>query len=112
VREVYIGLSRPGRRTGAVMLVGDDGCLTGLFTDSDLARQLEQRRDADLDRPIGDVMTKRPMTIGPTALLEEAVQLLSQRKLSELPVIDEQDRPIGLLDITDLIGLMPIEHGT
>lgn len=112
VREVYIGLSRPGRRTGAVMLVDDDGCLTGLFTDSDLARLLEQRREADLDRPICDVMTKRPLTIGPAAILEEAVQLLSQRRLSELPVIDEQHRPIGLLDITDLIGVVPMEHGT
>lgn len=107
VREVYIGLSRPGRRTGAVMLVDDDGCLTGLFTDSDLARLLEQRRDADLDRPICDVMTRRPLTIGPAAILEEAVQLLGQRRLSELPVIDEQHRPIGLLDITDLIGVTP-----
>ena len=96
VREVYVGLSRPGRRTGAVMLVDDEGRLTGLFTDSDLARLLEQRRDADLDRPICEVMTANPLTIGVDAILEEAVQLLGQRHLSELPVIDAAppaDRP-------------------
>jgi len=110
VRQVFIGSSRPGRRTGAVMLVDDEGCLTGLFTDSDLARLLEQRRDADLDRAISDVMTVRPLTIGLDAILEEVVQLLSQRRLSELPVIDAQGRPVGLLDITDLIGMMPMER--
>jgi arabinose-5-phosphate isomerase len=110
VREVYVKLSRPGRRTGAVMLVDDDGRLTGLFTDSDLARLLEQRRDADLDRPICDVMTATPLTIGADAILEEVVQLLGQRRLSELPVIDDDRRPIGLIDITDLIGLAPVDR--
>lgn len=110
VREAYVTCRRTGRRVGAVLLVDDDGCLTGLFTDSDLARLLEQRRDADLDRPIRDVMTANPITIGPDAILEEVVQLLGCRRISELPVIDEQRRPIGLLDITDLIGLLPVEQ--
>jgi arabinose-5-phosphate isomerase len=107
VRDVFVGLSRPGRRTGAVMLVDEDGRLTGLFTDSDLARLLEQRRDADLDRPIREVMTARPLTIAADAILEEALQLLGVRRLSELPVIDADHRPIGLVDITDVIGLVP-----
>ena len=104
VRDAFVTLSRPGRRTGAVMLVDDHGRLTGLFTDSDLARLLEQRRDADLDRPISAVMTVNPLTIPGTAILEEAIQLLGQRRLSELPVIDDEHRPIGLIDITDLIS--------
>lgn len=109
IREVLTALCKPGRRTGAVMLVDDDGCLSGLFTDSDLARLLEQRRDAQLDRSIHEVMTVRPITIPETAILAEAVQILSQRRLSELPVIDSAGRPVGLLDITDVIGLMPAE---
>lgn len=107
VRNVLTGLRRPGRRTGAVILVDDDGRLSGLFTDSDLARLLEQRRDDQLDRPIAEVMTARPITIREDAILEEAVGLLSARRLSELPVVDTEDRPVGLLDITDLIGLIP-----
>ena len=110
VREVYITLSRPGRRTGAVMLTDDEGRLTGVFTDSDLARLLEQRRDGDLDRPIQDVMTRQPATVGREAILEEAVQLLSRRRLSELPVVDAEGRPVGLMDITDVIGLLPSEQ--
>ncbi|MDP1798489.1 MAG: KpsF/GutQ family sugar-phosphate isomerase [Planctomycetaceae bacterium] len=109
VREVLTGLQRPGRRTGAVILVDEQGHLSGLFTDSDLARLLEQRRDDQLDRPIVEVMTARPITIRDDAILEEAVGLLSARRLSELPVVDHEHRPVGLLDITDVIGLMPAE---
>jgi arabinose-5-phosphate isomerase len=111
VRDVFTTQCRPGRRTGAVMLVDDDGRLCGLFTDSDLARLLEQRRDRQLDRPIAEVMTAGPLTLSQEAILEEAVQLLSSRRLSELPVIDVDHHPVGLIDITDVIGLMPAEPG-
>ncbi|OYW20418.1 MAG: hypothetical protein B7Z55_07305, partial [Planctomycetales bacterium 12-60-4] len=72
VREVLTRLCRPGRRTGAVMLVDAEGRLSGLFTDSDLARLLEQRRDGQLDRPISEVMTAGPITIPETAILAAA----------------------------------------
>ena len=103
VRQVMIHLSRPGRRTGAVMLTNQSGRLTGLFTDSDLARLFENRRDEQLDQPIIHVMTRNPITVQPTVLLPEAIRLMSERKLSELPVIDEQRMPVGMLDITDVL---------
>jgi len=105
IREVFVALSRPGRRSGAVMLVDSTGRLAGLFTDSDLARLLEQRRDEQFDRPISEVMTARPLTIQPDAILEEVLQLLGARQVSELPVIDHNGCPVGLVDITDLIGI-------
>lgn len=105
IRDVFVTLSRPGRRTGAVMLVDADGRLSGLFTDSDLARLLERRRDQQFDRPISEVMTVNPLTVGPDAILEEVFQLLGARHVSELPVVDSQGSPIGLVDITDLIGI-------
>lgn len=107
IREVFVGKRKPGRRTGAVMLVDQAGRLAGVFTDSDLARLLETRRDHQLDRPIVEVMTSRPRTIMADALLSEAVDLLSRHHISELPVVDAEEMPIGLIDITDVISLMP-----
>ena len=43
----------------------------------------------------------------PEAMLKDAVELMSQQKLSELPVIDDTHSPVGLIDITDVIALMP-----
>jgi arabinose-5-phosphate isomerase len=87
------------------MLVDNDGRLAGLFTDSDLARLLETRNDAALDQPIASRMTVNPTTTRRGALLCEAMAVMSHRRISELPVIDDQRRPIGLLDITDLVSL-------
>jgi arabinose-5-phosphate isomerase len=109
VREVFANVQRTGRRTGAVMLLDDAGLLCGLFTDSDLARLFEQRRDAALDRPIADVMTPRPLTVPQGTRLSDAVEIFKKRKISELPVVDASGRPVGLLDITDVIGLVSQE---
>jgi len=103
VRTILIEQQRPGRRTGAILLVNDNGQLCGIFTDSDLVRLFEQHRETQLDRPISEVMTSDPCTIVRSALLPQALDLMSQRKLSELPVVDEQGRPVGLIDITDVI---------
>lgn len=107
VREVFVGLSTPGRRTGAIMLVDADGRLSGIFTDSDLARLFERRRDRELDAPIASVMTARPVVISGETLMSDAVALMAQRKISELPVVDSEGRPVGLLDITDVVALLP-----
>ncbi len=107
VREVFAQARRRGRRTGAVMLTDADGRLCGFFTDSDLARLFEQRRDAALDRPIREVMTPQPLTVPQGTRVADAVEVLRRARISELPVIDTQGRPVGLLDITDVIGLMP-----
>jgi arabinose-5-phosphate isomerase len=110
IREVLVSKGKPGRRTGAVMLVDSEERLAGLFTDSDLVRLLEARRENQLDRPISEVMTASPKCINFEAPLADAIAVLSQYRISELPVIDEQGQPMGLIDITDLIGLMPDER--
>ncbi|MFO0811000.1 MAG: KpsF/GutQ family sugar-phosphate isomerase [Gemmataceae bacterium] len=104
VRAVF-ARPRTGRRTGAIMLTEPDGRLAGFFTDSDLARLFESRGDAALDRPIREVMTADPITVPVGTRIAEALELLRRYKISELPVLDGNGRPAGLLDITDLIGL-------
>lgn len=110
IREVFVNMRRPGRRTGAVMLVDAGGRLSGLFTDSDLVRLLEDHRETQLDRPISEAMTAAPKRVAADAPLADAIALLSQYRISELPVIDGQEHPVGLVDITDLIALMPDER--
>ncbi|HVC95559.1 MAG TPA: KpsF/GutQ family sugar-phosphate isomerase [Pirellulales bacterium] len=107
IREVFAEQRRPGRRTGAILLVGPTGVLTGIFTDSDLARLFEARRDEALDRPIAEVMTSRPQTVYLGSMLMDAVEILAELKISELPVVNASGAPVGLLDITDVVGMIP-----
>jgi arabinose-5-phosphate isomerase len=107
VREVFVRLSRPGRRSGAIMLIDNHGQLSGIFTDSDLAKLFERKQDAALDGPIAAVMTRHPTVVPQGAAVSEAIAALAGRKLSELPVVDFEGRPAGLIDITDLLGLLP-----
>ena len=55
-------------------------------------------------------MTAGPITVASGARIADAVEVLGRRKISELPVIDTDGRPIGIVDITDLIGLVPAEE--
>jgi arabinose-5-phosphate isomerase len=109
VRAVFVRLAGPRRRSGAILVVAADDLLAGIFTDSDLARLFEHRREASLDRPIAEVMTRDPVWIAAGASVAEAVETMKARKISELPVVDSQHRLVGLIDLTDLIGLVPAE---
>ncbi len=110
VREVFVRVSCPGRRTGAIMLTDQRGRLVGIFTDSDLARLLERADDAQLDQPVSDVMTTQFRTVDVSARFAQAMQILSEFKISELPVVDDSGRPRGIVDITDVMGAVTGGH--
>ena len=96
-------------RPGAVLVVAKDGRFAGFYTDGDLRRNLLQARTSNrfemLARPIDEVMTAQPITIGPGQLVGEARRLLRERQIDQLPVVDGAGRPVGLLDVQDLLAL-------
>jgi len=107
VRAVFAARSRSGRRTGAIMVEDSSGKLVGIFTDSDLARLFERHEDAAIDGPIAAVMTQQPCVVPQGSMMVDAVAIMAERKISELPVIDGAGRPVGLIDITDVVGMLP-----
>ena len=107
IRQVLITSTKPGRRSGAILLLDAAGRLAGLFTDSDLARLIERRSDAALDGPIADVMARTPTTVQSGDRMSVALEILADRKFSELPVVDSQGRPVGMIDVTDVVGMLP-----
>jgi arabinose-5-phosphate isomerase len=89
-------------RAGSASVVDKNGRLRGIFTDGDLRRHLEI--DPDLSRrKIKDVMTKNPTTVKPAMLAAEAMRILKDKKIDELPVVDAKGKPVGLLDVQDLL---------
>jgi arabinose-5-phosphate isomerase len=107
LREVLIEARLPTRRTGAIMIVDHAGRLRGIFTDSDLARLFESRREGLLDGPIRNVMTSHLTSVPQGSMMNDAVAIMAERRISELPVVDAEEKPVGLLDITDIVAMYP-----
>lgn len=105
IRHIYVRHAGHDRRVGVVLIINDEGILTGLFTDSDLARMLERQQEQLFDCPISDLMTTNPVTVTSGTRMPIVVETLACRNLSELPVVDKTGRPIGLIDITDVVNL-------
>lgn len=89
-------------RAGSATVVGRDGRLTGIFTDGDLRRHLKGG-ETILDRPVHELMTHKPVTLTEDALAAEALAVMQSRKIDEVPVVDKRGRPVGLLDVQDLL---------
>jgi arabinose-5-phosphate isomerase len=105
VQQVLAAVSDIKRRVGAVVLVGEDGRLSGIFADSDLRRLLTDHDAGILGRPIGQVMTRNPKRINAEHLASEVMAIMRQYRIDELPVVDDDDRPVGLIDVQDLVVL-------
>ena len=90
---------------GAVSVVDADGVMQGVLTDGDIRRGLSKGVDF-LQRPVCELMTKAPKTITEDKLAAQALHLMESNKpkpITVLPVIDKDNKVIGLLHMTDLV---------
>lgn len=102
LRETAAVMSTVGR-PGAASVVDGAGRLVGIFTDGDL-RRLVQQDDVDFTRPVSAVMGRSPRTVGPDDLAVTAAEILREGQIDQLPVVDRAGRPVGLLDVQDLLS--------
>lgn len=126
VGQVLHEVSTIKRRSGAVVLVDDQGRVSGIFSDGDLRRLLTEENEAGtpgsvgsaggqvggssvLRRPIRDVMTRNPKRIHGDKLASEAIAVMRPHRIDDLPVVDDDDKPIGLIDIQDLVVLKMLD---
>ncbi len=103
--EDALRTAHEGRRAGAVLIVDDDGRLAGIFTDGDFRRLMLSESPASLTKPIGEVMTRAPKHLTTNHLVRDAVALMTERRLDEIPVVNERGEPVGLVDVQDLIAI-------
>jgi arabinose-5-phosphate isomerase len=92
-----------GTRVGATSVVNKSGEITGFFTDGDLRRQVQVHKDI-LDLKITEVMTKNPLTVNPDMLAVNAAKILQEKNIDNIPVVDKNNKPLGILDERDLLA--------
>lgn len=99
---VVVMTNTPGR-PGAANIVDRSGKLVGIFTDGDL-RRLVERGQTKFDVRVKDVMGKHPRCIAPEELVLTAATQMREFRVDQLPVVNADGKPIGLLDVQDLLA--------
>ena len=94
-------------RTGAAAIVDADGHLAGVFTHGDLARHYQKHTDLGA-LPVGQFMTTSPITVRGDKLAAEALHVLKTHCIDDLIVVDEDNRPVGIIDSQDLSRLLGV----
>ena len=87
---------------GAAIIINDDGIISGIFTDGDLRRAVEAN---DFQGAITGRMTHNPMTLKSGQLVDEAMEVFNKHLIGELPVIDADNKPIGMITLKDVIAV-------
>ena len=103
VKEALFMMTAKG--LGATSVVDDQDRLVGLVTDGDIRRGLEKGHEF-LDKPVTELMTTNPRTITSDKLAAEALHVMEKNKprpITVLPVVDGDERAIGIIHLTDLL---------
>ncbi len=93
------------KRHGAVMIVNEDGKLAGIVTDADLRRLMTKEEHRAFEHKAGDVMTTNCKKVRADALAAEAAAIFHKYRIDELPVVDGDNRPVGVIDVQDIVTI-------
>ncbi len=95
-------LEMTNKGLGMTAVIDDKGCISGVFTDGDLRRILDSTREIR-DCIITEVMTRNCQTARADMLAAEALQIIQEKKINALPIIDDTQRLIGVVAMHDLL---------
>lgn len=84
------------------VLVMEEGRLVGMLSERDCTRHLVIRREAMQDTQVGEIMTSRPVCVGPEQTIEDCMALMTDKRVRHLPVV-EGDRLLGVVSIGDAV---------
>lgn len=100
IKDALIEMSEKG--LGMTAIVNSKNQLQGIFTDGDLRRILEQKIDIH-NTKISDVMTTQCTTVNPEMLAAQALNIMENKRINGLLVVNESQQPIGALNMQNLL---------
>lgn len=89
------------KKIGALPVM-EGGRVAGVFSERDVIYRLAEEGDACLNRPVEEVMTSPAITVDRTTLVNQALALMTKRRIRHLPVVDGETM-CGFISIGDLV---------
>nr|MDJ0867006.1 CBS domain-containing protein [Myxococcota bacterium] len=102
---------RMEKEGAGLLVVVENDRLAGVLTDRDLALHGARGGRAASKARVADAMSQSPVSVGAEASVQEALRLLRSHRVRRLPVLDAEDRVLGLLAADDLVRLLAAEIG-
>jgi CBS domain-containing protein len=95
---------------GAILVTGDDpSAIEGIFTERDYLRRIAVEGRTSRDTPVRDVMTSPVLVVSPETTIEEAMALMTDKRIRHAPVVDGEQL-VGIVSIGDLVRQQSLEH--
>ena len=90
-------------RIGAVLVIEGDGTVLGIVSERDIVRALAGMGEAVMRMTAGQLMTRVLFTVSPASLVQDALQLMTDRRVRHLPVLTAEGLLAGMVSIGDLV---------
>ena len=95
-----------GNRIGAVMVVDGEGKLSGIFTERDVVHRLLDRGLDWQALSVGEVMTRKPESLQPDAMIAYALNFMHVGGFRHVPIVDTAGRPVTIVSIKDVVAYL------
>jgi CBS domain-containing protein len=92
-----------------VCLVMDQGNLVGILTDRDVLRRVADRREV-WEKPVSSVMTPNPITIDQSASAADALWLMDEKRIRNLPAVDRTGKVVGNMTHQAIINYLAARY--
>lgn len=111
IESCFAAILAAPRRSGAAAVVDEGGTLVGFVTHGDFFRLMSNAKGWQRSDAVTTIMTRNPKRVSSGAPATEALEIMRRFAIDELPVVDEDDRLAGMIDIQDLLarGFSPVD---
>lgn len=101
---VYEAIGLMGEKNIGALIVVEDGAVLGVLSERDYSRKVVLQGRTSRDTRVGEILTRPAITVRRRDSIEKCMQLMTSHRIRHLPVVDEANRPLGIVSMGDMVN--------